>query len=123
MGIGIQSEAGLRMAQDAGQGLGIHPAGQGMGGEGMAQIVEPKIRQPRLLQQAFQTPVGVARTDRLLRAERIRENPLCLRGLFSLPQKLGCARREQDGPCPRIGLCASLLHPAALPGVDRAAYF
>ena len=35
MGVGVQGEAGVGVAQDAGQGLGIHAAGEGMGGKGM----------------------------------------------------------------------------------------
>ena len=33
--VGVQREAGLRVTQDAGQCLGIHTGGQGMGGEGV----------------------------------------------------------------------------------------
>ena len=40
MGIGVQGEAGLRVAQDTGQSLGIHPAGQGVGGERVTKLVE-----------------------------------------------------------------------------------
>ena len=33
------------MTQDAGEGLGIYPAGQGVSGEGVSQIVKPDTRQ------------------------------------------------------------------------------
>ena len=39
------------MAQDAGQGLGIHAAGQGVGSEGVPQVMEPDVGQPRLFEQ------------------------------------------------------------------------
>ena len=35
MGIGIQREGGLGVAQDSGECLGIHPAGEGVSGEGV----------------------------------------------------------------------------------------
>lgn len=35
MGVGIQREGGVGVAQDAGQGFGVHTAGEGMGCEGM----------------------------------------------------------------------------------------
>ena len=35
MGVGVQGEAGVGVAQDAGQGLGVHAAGEGVGGKGM----------------------------------------------------------------------------------------
>ena len=35
MGIGVQREGRIGVAQDAGQRLGVHTAGEGMGGEGM----------------------------------------------------------------------------------------
>ena len=38
MGISIQGERSLGMAQDSRQGLGIHSAGQGVGGESMTEI-------------------------------------------------------------------------------------
>ena len=59
----------------------------------------------------------------VFRLEGIGENPLCQRGAFSLPQKLGRAVGEQDGPCPGVGLGVSLAQAAALFDVDRAAYF
>ena len=35
MGVGVQREGRIGVAQDAGQRLGVHTAGEGMGGEGM----------------------------------------------------------------------------------------
>lgn len=40
MGIGVQREGRIGVAQDAGQGFGVHAAGKGVGGEGMTQIME-----------------------------------------------------------------------------------
>ena len=40
MGVGIQREGGVGVAQDTGQGLGVHAGGQGMGGEGVPQIMK-----------------------------------------------------------------------------------
>lgn len=35
MGVGVQREGRIGVAQDAGQGFGVHTAGEGMGCEGM----------------------------------------------------------------------------------------
>ena len=35
MGVGVQREGRIGVAQDAGRRLGVHTAGEGMGGEGM----------------------------------------------------------------------------------------
>ena len=35
MGVGIQREGGVGVAQDTGQGFGIYAAGEGVGGKGM----------------------------------------------------------------------------------------
>ena len=35
MGVGIQREGGVGVAQDTGQCLGVYAAGKGMGGEGV----------------------------------------------------------------------------------------
>ena len=53
MGISIQGKRRLRMAQDSRQGLGIHSAGQGVGGEGVPEIMKADIGQPRPFQQRF----------------------------------------------------------------------
>ena len=42
VGVGVQREAGIGMPQNSRQGFGVHAAGDGVGGEGMPQIVEPK---------------------------------------------------------------------------------
>ena len=43
MGVGVQREGRIGVAQDAGQGLGVHAAGEGVGGEGVAERVKMKI--------------------------------------------------------------------------------
>ena len=48
--VGVQREAGLRVAQNASQCLGIHTGGQGMRGEGVPQIVEADVRQSSFFQ-------------------------------------------------------------------------
>lgn len=48
MGVGVQREGGIGVAQDSGEGLSIYTAGQSMGGEGVPQIMEPDVGQSRL---------------------------------------------------------------------------
>ncbi len=53
MGIGIEGERRLSMAQDFREGLGIHSAGQSVGGEGMTEIMKADAGQPCPFQQRF----------------------------------------------------------------------
>ena len=64
------------MAQDTGQGFGVHTAGEGVGGEGMTQVVEADTGQPRPLEQRFHVEVGRAGVDRILRLHWVGEYPL-----------------------------------------------
>ena len=48
MGVGVQCEAGFCVAQNAGEGFGVHPSGQGVCGKGMAEVVEADVGQPGL---------------------------------------------------------------------------
>ena len=81
------------MTQDAGERLGVHAAGEGVGGEGVAQVVEPDVGKARLLQQHLHPVVGGAGTHRLLRGQRLREDPLADRVLLPLLQPLDGAGR------------------------------
>ena len=64
------------MAQNAGQRLGVHAGGQGMGGEGMTQVVEPNVGQASGVQQGLQVAVCGAGIGRGFGLQRIREDPL-----------------------------------------------
>ena len=76
MGVGVQGEAGFSVAQNSGQSLGVHPAGQGMGCECVSEIMKAEAWQPRLLQQSFQVIVGGIGADGLFWPEGIRKGPL-----------------------------------------------
>ena len=96
VGVGVQGEGRLGVTQDAGEGLGIYPAGQGVSGEGVSQIVKPDTRQAGILQQSLHVIVGAARADRTLRAEGIWKDPLGAGVLLPFPQQLGRAGRQGD---------------------------
>ena len=98
MGVGVQSEAGLGVAQDAGEGLGIHAAGQGMGGEGVPEVMEPQLRQ-----------------------KRVTKNPLGLRALLPLLQQLRRTGRQGDDPLACSCLGSSCGNASTPPAVDGAA--
>ena len=119
VGVGIQGERCVGVAQDAGEGFGVHAGGQGVGGEGVAQIVEPDVGKARLLQQHLHPVVGGAGPHRLLRRQRLREDPLADRVLLPLLQPLDGAGRQTDGaPAPfRLGFADLQLPP--LGGVHR----
>ena len=51
MSVGVQREAGIGMSQNPRQGFGVHTAGEGMGCEGMTQIMEADAGQSRPLEQ------------------------------------------------------------------------
>lgn len=76
------------MSQDTREGLGIHAAGQGMGGKGMAKIMKADAGQSCLFQQYLQMFVGSIRIRWFLGLERIWEDPLGIGSLLSLGQQL-----------------------------------
>ena len=73
------------MAQDTGQGFGVHTAGECVGGEGMTQIVEADAGQPRPLEERFHVAIGRVGIDGIFRLHRIREYPLADGIRFSPP--------------------------------------
>ena len=114
MGVGIQGEAGIGVAQDAGEGLGIHAAGQGVGGESVPQVVEADLRKARFLQESVSSssrrrwaaPASPAPSG----SGKIHWLTACFFRSFS---RLDRAGRQADGaPAPlSLGL-ADLQHPA-----------
>ena len=71
MGVGVQREGGVGVAQDTGQCLGVHAAGKGMGGEGVAQIVESDTGQSRPLEERFHVAIGRIGIDWIFRLSLI----------------------------------------------------
>ena len=76
MGVGVQREGRIGVTQDSGQRFGIHAAGEGMGREGVAQVVEADAGQPRPLEQRFHVAIGCIGVDGIFRLHRVREYPL-----------------------------------------------
>ena len=104
MGVGVQREGRIGVAQDSGQRLSIYAAGEGMGGEGVAQVVEADTGQPRPPEQRLHVEVGRAGVDRILRLHRVREYPLADGIRLAPPQDFGHAVRQDDGTHALIGL-------------------
>ena len=122
MGVGIQRKGRLRVAQNSGQGLGIDSAGQGMGGEGMTQVMEPNVGQASGVQQGLQVTVCGAGIGGGFGLQRIWEDPLRIRMFFPFRQKLGGACRQEDISGPPPGLGGSGYQPATLFYVDGPLY-
>ena len=58
MGVGVQREGGVGVAQDAAeQRFGIYAAGESVGGEGVTQIVEADAGQSRPLEERFHVAI------------------------------------------------------------------
>ena len=76
MGVGVQREGGVGVAQDTGQGFGVHTAGEGVGCEGVTQVMEADAGQPRPLEQRFHVAIGCIGVDGIFRLHRVREYPL-----------------------------------------------
>ena len=110
------------MSQNAGQCLGVHAAGEGMGGEGVAQVVEADTGQPRPPEQRFHVEVGRAGVDRILRLHWVGEYPLTDGIRLAPPQDVRHRLRQEDGThsLSRFGLTDGVL---ALPlAVEGAAH-
>ena len=115
------------MSQNAGQCLGVHAAGEGMGGEGVAQVVEADTGQPRPPEQRLHVEIGRAGVDRILRLHRVGEYPLADGIRLAPPQDVRHRLRQEDGThsLSRFGLTDGVLTlPLAVEGaahLQRAA--
>ena len=76
MGVGIQREGGVGVSQNTGQGFGVHAAGEGVGCEGVAQIMEADAGESCPLEQRFHVAISRVGIDGIFRLHRIREYPL-----------------------------------------------
>lgn len=104
MGVGIQREGRIGVSQNTGQCLGVHAAGKGMGGEGVAQIVEADTGQPRPPEQRLHVAISCIGIDGIFRPHRVREYPLADGIRFAPPQDFSHAVRQDDGAHALIGL-------------------
>ena len=119
MGVGIQREGCVGVTQDAGQRFGIHAAGEGVGGEGMAQIMKADAGQARPLEECFHVAIGRIGIDGVFRLHRIREYPLTDGIHISPPQDVRHRLRQGDGThsLSRFGLADGVLTlPLAVEG-------
>ena len=76
MGVGVQREGRIGVTQDAGQCLGIHSAGKGVGGEGVTQIMEADAGQPRPLKQRLHVAIRRVGIDWVFRLHWVRKDPM-----------------------------------------------
>ena len=91
IGVRVQCEFGVGVAQDAGDGFDVYPGSQGMGGESVAQRVEgDAFGDPSFMQQRFETPVGRVGGNGLPQLERIREDPLAGKCFLAGPEYICC---------------------------------
>jgi len=105
MGVCVQREAGIGMAQNARQRFGIYAAGESVGGEGVTQIMEADAGQPRPLKQRLHVAIRRVGIDWIFRFHWVRKDPLADSIRFSPPQDVSHAVRQDDGAHALIGLC------------------
>ena len=122
MGIGVQREAGVGVTEDTRESFCVYAAAHGMGGEGVAQIMEANVRQTCGLEDHLQPMVRRAGRCRLLRLQQAREDPLGQRHLAPLLQHEECTGRQQDRTRSFFGFRIAYLQRAAWRRVDGAAY-
>ena len=96
------------------------PAGEGVGGERVAQIVKSEVRQSRLFQDHLHPVVGCTGADRLFRRKGLREDPLTDGVLLPLRQPRRSAGWQMDGPPAPAGLGLPDLQFTSLWHVHRA---
>ena len=122
MGVGVQREGRIGVAQDSGQRLSIYTAGEGVGGEGVTQIVEANAGQPCPLEERFHVAIGCIGIDGIFRLHRIREYPLADGIRLAPPQDFSHAVRQDDGAHALIGLRLTYGILALPLAVEGAAY-
>ena len=105
MGVGVQREGRIGVAQDSGQRLGIHATGEGVGGEGVPQIMKADVGQARPLEQGLHVVIGRVGIEGVLRFHRVREYPRTDGIYFAPPQDVGHAPGEDDGAHALACLC------------------
>ena len=105
MGVGVQREGGVGVAQNPRQGFGVHAAGEGVGGEGVTQIVEADAGESCPLEQRLHMAISRVGIDGIFRLHRVREYPLANGIRFSPPQDVHHAVRQNDSAHALIGLC------------------
>lgn len=105
MGIGVQREGRIGVAQDAGQRFGVHAAGESVGGEGVTQIMKTDAGQARPLKERFHVAIGRIGVDWIFRLHGVREDSLTDGVRVSPPQDFSHAVRQDDGAHTLIGLC------------------
>ena len=64
MGIGVQGEAGREVTQHAGHRLDVYAVLQGDGCEGVAEVMEPNLRDTRPFKNSLEHIVHAVRGDR-----------------------------------------------------------
>lgn len=127
MGVGVQREGGVGVTQNPRQGFGIYAAGEGVGGEGVTQIVEADAGESCPLEQRLHVAISRVGIDGIFRLHRIWEDPLADGIRFAPPQDFSYAVRQDDGAHTLIGLCLTdgvLTLPLAVEGaahLQRAA--
>ena len=108
------------MPQNPRQGLGIHTAGQGMGGEGMPQVVKANRGEFCVVQESFHPAVHRGRGHRFLRFHRVVENPRAVGGFLTLAQQVCGTGRQENASLSCVGFGFSDLGAAALADGDGA---
>lgn len=76
MGVGVQREGRIGVSQNAGQRFGVHTAGEGVGGEGVTQIMKADAGESRPLEQRLHVAISRIGIDGIFRLHRVREYPL-----------------------------------------------
>ena len=92
------------MPQNPRQGFGVYTTGEGVGGEGVTQVMEADAGQPRPLEERFHVAICRVGIDGIFRLHRVREYPLADGIRFSPPQDVRHAVRQNDGTHALIGL-------------------
>ena len=91
------------MTQNAGQRFGVHAAGKGMGGEGVAQVVESDTGQPCVVEQGFHVGVSTAGVDSIKQPVMRRDLERAGTEIYVLPQyKL---TYDENGYCVKKEKC------------------
>lgn len=124
VGIAVEGDGGVAVAEDLGEGADIHAAFERAGGKGVAQGMKAAVRDMQFFEQQFKTPLVGADEEG---AVAVGDDEVAVTALFQAPQAREQLSRQGDDAAGGFGLGVfqhdAVFGVAAGVGDDEQAFF